>query len=451
MGMKQTTSKKKSNRKEVEDNPSTEISPADDDDANTSPAEFDDSDELPRKKSHKKTRTSRSKGAVSDGNDDESSDDNPTTTNNTATSRHAQKKAAKSRLKAHLRAQIPTHDPETGIPYNKIQVRRMMRRVKHGLSPIPTEEEEVEIRAREKRERMEEEALLYAERRADRDGDDADEAVNSGDDEDDDDDDDDDANSDNGEKHTDDVEDAESVSNNSDEEEADEDGEKNGIKVAKRTKSPHNAAPPPTKKAKRNKPVPPDYICQACLNKPQPSSSTDITTSFVPHWIYDCPVKKTQRGCNKLSKKLRGLNDPPSHKVFVSGLPFDCNEGMVKRFFEEGMMTATTMKKGDDKDTNAELVHCKLLKFEDSSRCKGQAFLTFDSEEGATMAIRAMNGSTWREIAEPGMAIAKGKKKKTSGALTNAEVGAKKELKLKVTKALNRFVTKKKTGGKASR
>ncbi|KAL3768211.1 hypothetical protein ACHAWU_001901 [Discostella pseudostelligera] len=424
MGMKQAKSQKKGAREEVG---ATKLS------LDEEAIEFDGSDD-----DRKKKQTSKRKRKSSNADDGSSSNikDDPSNNPTTKADRHAQKKSAKAQLKLQLQSQIPTHDPETGVPYNKIQVRRMMRRVKHGLSPIPTEEEELEIRTREKRERMEEEALMYAERRNDDD-------VDASNTEDDDaaDADADDANSDGGEIKLDEQDDAsfsdESNDNNEEEDDANNDGDgKDAIDARGTTNT--AAAAPPTKKAKRSKPVPPDYICQACQNKPQSSAS------FVPHWIYDCPVKKTQRGCNQVSKKLRGLHDPASHKVFVSGLPFECNEGMVKRFFEESIKN-----NNDEKNANvavAELVHCKLLKFEDSNRCKGQAFLTFDSEEGATTAIRVMNGSIWKEIVEPGMAT-KGKKKTAkSSSATTSEGGAKKELKLKVTKALNRFVTKKKMG-----
>lgn len=316
------------------------------------------------------------------------------------------KKSAKSKLKKDFLSKIPTVDAD-GIPYNKIQIRRMMRRVKHGLDPIATEEEEREIRAREKREKREEEAL-YAEEQRDanddteneKDGDTPDEVDNEKDDE------------------------PATISVN---EEVDDASNTNSVKE----KTYHN--PPPTKKAKRSKPVPPDYICQACKN--QPPGSTE------PHWIYDCILKKTQRGCNTVAKKLRGLHDPSSQKVFVNGLPFDCDEGYVKRFFQESML-----EKSDDDGTNkVDLVHVKLLKFEDSKRCKGQAFLTFDSDEGAKLAIRLMNGSIWKDIEEPGTAAKSGKKKKKDA---GSSEGAKKELRLKVTKVLNRFVTKNKKGGK---
>ena len=48
----------------------------------------------------------------------------------------------------------------------------MMRRVKHGLDPIPTEEEEHEITNREKRERVEEDLITAEGKGDDRDGED---------------------------------------------------------------------------------------------------------------------------------------------------------------------------------------------------------------------------------------------------------------------------------------
>ena len=292
-------------------------------------------------------------------------------------------------------AKIPKLDPD-GIPYNKIQIRRMLRRVKHGLDPVATEEEEKEIRAREKREKAEEERLLFAERNDEEDQ----------------------------EEDNDDDKDNEADDTKSDQAEEEEaaPATKESAQDAPRKKS-HN---PPSKKTKRSKPVPPDYICQACQNK---------LPNFTPHWIYDCPNKVTQRGCNTVSKKLRGLHDPPSRKVFVSGLPFECTEGHVKRYFEQNM-------DGTDAAESIELVHCKLLKFEDSSRCKGQGILTFESDLGAQLALK-LNGSAWEDVEEPGVAT---KKKKKSGAKESISSDKKKELKLKVTKVLNRHVTKKKFG-----
>ena len=225
-----------------------------------------------------------------------------------------------------------------------------------------------------------------------------------------------------------------------DEEDVERGGKGDGAKAPKSTKisddDERRIDHPPAKRAKRNKPVPPDYVCMACKNRAAPSGID--ANPPTPHWIYDCPLKKTQRGCNKIAKKLRGLHDPPSRKVFVGGLPFDCDEGSVKSFFDDGLSKTSTYGDG--------VVHVKLLKFEDSKRCKGQAFVTFDTDEGAAAAMSKMNGSLWREAVEPGIATANGKKKKNKGK-TEEDVaagggeGSKRELRLKVTRALNRFVT----------
>lgn len=409
----------------MEEEPEEEVTTAENSMDDNSDAAKDDGNKARKKKAKKEKSKKRIRHEVGEKdsdddsgeaaavNDSESSfpktttvtSESPPTKEQRRAAREA-KKSTKSKVKKDILSKIPTVDAD-GIPYNKIQIRRMMRRVKHGLDPIATEEEEREIREREKRERMEEEALYAEEQRGansnpenEKDGDTHDEVDNEKDDE---------------------------PVTSSANEEVDDASNTDSIKE----KSYHN--PPPTKKAKRSKPVPPDYICQACKNQPPGSSE--------PHWIYDCTMKKTQRGCNTVAKKLRGLHDPSSQKVFVNGLPFDCDEGYVKRFFEDGMLE----KSGDDGTNKVDLVHVKLLKFEDSKRCKGQAFLTFDSDEGAKLAIRVMNGSIWRDIEEPGTATKSGKKKKKDAGTSE---GAKKELKLKVTKVLNRFVTKKKKGGK---
>ncbi|KAL7545614.1 hypothetical protein ACHAWF_008963 [Thalassiosira exigua] len=293
----------------------------------------------------------------------------------------AARRSAKESERARLLALIPAKDPD-GIPYGKLQIRRMMRRAKHGLDPIATEEEEREMREREGRERREEEAL-YA-----NDGDDGDEA-GGGDGE----------------------EDEEGAGGGAD------GGEEGGEAVPS---SPRSPPPPRKKKRPRSKPVPSDYVCMACRNE---------CPDFAPHWIYDCPMKRTERGCNKVAKRLRGLNEPDERKVFVSGLPFDCDEGGVERFFAEGVDSKPMV--------DSKPIHCKLLRFEDSKRCKGQAFLTFASDEGATRAL-TLSGSPWRDVEEPGTSrkTKKGKKK------DEKEDGGRKELRLKVTRVLNRRATK---------
>lgn len=344
--------------------------------------------------------------------------------------RKAARKAAKLEIEKRVLSEIPTHDSD-GMPYGKVQIRRMKRRVKHGLSPIPTEEEEREIRERERREREEEEKIYYANNDEDGDGGKEEEEEKEEGER--------DANEEDDEMHDEEVADAPSDDSDFVDGDAVEGGGKGGgakapKSIEKSDDDERRIDRPPAKKAKRNKPVPPGYVCMACQNKATPSGiDADPPT---PHWIYDCPLKKTKKGCNKIAKKLRGMHDPPSRKVFVGGLPFDCDEGAVKSFFDDGLSKTTTYGDG--------VVHVKLLKFEDSKRCKGQAFLTFDTDEGAAAAMSTMNGSLWRETAEPGIATANGKKKMKG---KTEEEGSKRELRLKVTRSLNRFVTgTKKTG-----
>lgn len=290
------------------------------------------------------------------------SDDEQTPSSSRASKK--EKKAAKKVLESTLLSKIPTLDPD-GIPYSKIQIRRMKRRVKHGLDPIPTEEEEKEIKKRKEEEKREVEELL-----ADNEKSDDDQSVPNEDEED------------------------------PDEEDVNEDDDTDA-------KNDTSTEPQSVYKKPRSKPVPPDYVCSACQNKPKDGE-------FNPHWIYDCPFKITKRGCNTKSKKNRGLTDPASRKVFVSGLPFDVTERGVKKYF----------------DQVGEVVHVKLLKFEDSQRCKGQGILTFDTDAQAKDALN-LSGEIWSEKEKDD------KKKKTK---VDKEG---KELRLKVSKVLNRFVTKK--------
>lgn len=145
-----------------------------------------------------------------------------------------------------------------------------------------------------------------------------------------------------------------------------------------------------TPKRKREKALPSDYVCQACQNSRQPA-----------HWIYDCPKKVTVRGTNQIAKKLKGIHNP-LRKIFVSGLPFDVKQKDVQNLFQEC----------------GKILHCKLVKFEDTGRCRGQAYISFETEEAARKAL-SLNDTE----------------------LTGEKNGGK-NLKLKVTKALNRTVTK---------
>eukprot|EP00581_Thalassiosira_minuscula_P028295 CAMPEP_0183752890 /NCGR_PEP_ID=MMETSP0739-20130205/2605_1 /TAXON_ID=385413 /ORGANISM="Thalassiosira miniscula, Strain CCMP1093" /LENGTH=422 /DNA_ID=CAMNT_0025989299 /DNA_START=38 /DNA_END=1306 /DNA_ORIENTATION=+ len=391
-------------------------------------------DKKSKKKKEKKSKKSKSKKRSREEKEEDEEEvqqvtenkhgSNNDNTDPTKDSAKRQRKAERLAKKTDILSQIPTVDPETGIPYSKIQLRRMKRRVKNGLAPIATEEEEREIRAREKRERLEEEALYASGTTANEDENENAADANDNADEDDVDNDD--------EKESNDRTDQEDEVEEAREVEPKEDEEGTTSEEPKPKKKNHN---PPSKNTPRSKPVPPDYVCMACNNE---------LPDFKPHWIYDCPIKKTRKGCNQVAKRLRGLHDPPSRKVFVSGLPFDCNEGSVKRFFEESMLEKS---RGDG--AVAELVHCKLLKFEDSQRCKGTAFLTFDSDEGAKLAL-TLNGSNWKEVEEPGTKSKTSKKNKKK---MDVGEGKNKELKLKVTKVLNRHVTKraKTKGGQRGR
>jgi RNA recognition motif-containing protein len=127
----------------------------------------------------------------------------------------------------------------------------------------------------------------------------------------------------------------------------------------------------------------------ACQNKHSPQ-----------HWIYDCPSKVTVRGVNQVSKNLKGVHNP-DYKVFVSGLPFDTKQADLMSMFEHC----------------GKIVQCKLVQFKDTKRCKGNAYIAFDSKENTLKAIK-MNGL--KQTLKDG-----------------------KQLTLKVTKALSRALTKK--------
>jgi hypothetical protein len=159
-----------------------------------------------------------------------------------------------------------------------------------------------------------------------------------------------------------------------------------------------------TKKTKRNKPVPSDYVCFACKNESKPL-----------HWIYDCPKKVTMKGTNQVAKKLRGNNPADDNKVFVSGLPFSMKRGDVTKLFL----------------ACGKIAHTKIVLFPDTGRCKGQAYVTFESKEGAAKALE-LSGSVIDN--DDGASKDKSPKSPTTN--------KRKELKLKVTKALNRIATK---------
>jgi len=292
---------------------------------------------------------------------------------------------SKKKEKTELLKKVPESDQD-GIAYTKMQIRHMLKRVKKGLAPIPTPRELDENRKNESQLRREEEELYLGlatcKVQEDNIDDDAEgEAVDNDDD---------------GkviEKYDTSTHNAENKSVVASNSTRNEDGSNNNDSK---------------KKAKRNKPVPSDYICQACKNRHTPS-----------HWIYDCPDKVTVRGANKKKKKDRGIHDPDSKKVFLSGLPFTVTAEAVEVFF------STTHNCGI-------VSSVRLITFKDTKRCNGQGYVSFNTEEGAKLALE-LSGTTIDAEAMPSE-----KKEKGSPAIAAERKG----LKLKVSKVLNRYRTK---------
>ena len=306
------------------------------------------------------------------------------------------KKAEKKAEKERLLNKVPKTD-EHGIAYTKIQMKRMLKRVKRGLDPVPTEEEERERLRQMKEDRYQEEkelaGMLYTKDTQKKYSDDDEEENNDFEME---------------------EEEEENEDNNEDGDidkmkEAKEEEEEEVDQINKKKSSSSENIQRPKKKA-RTKAVPADYVCMACNNKNQPL-----------HWIYDCPDKIYKPGTNKLKKRLRGIHDPASRKVFISGLPFDAKTKEVEMYFEKEMKCG-------------KVIQCKLLQFEDTKRCKGTGFLTFESDEGAKNALK-LNGTV---LALPEKAEKDGKKKKSASSNQKKQ----KELRLGVKKLMNRAVTK---------
>lgn len=109
----------------------------------------------------------------------------------------------------------------------------------------------------------------------------------------------------------------------------------------------------------------------------------------------------------------------------MSGLPFDVKAKAVEDFF------AVTKNCGT-------VAAVRLVKFKDTARCNGQAYVSFDTDGGAKSAIRLSGTSLDAEALLVSSEGDNSKKKKKE-----AENPAKrKELKLKVSKVLNRRKTK---------
>lgn len=288
---------------------------------------------------------------------------------------------------------VPRTD-EHGVAYTKQQIRRMRKRIARGLDPIETPVEKHARLVQDAQLRKEEEAELAGMLIQKSDG----PQQEGSDDEEDED-------------------DREHDNSNLEDDEEGVEPDNDNEETFSYEKTPKDAAEtlaeqPPRKKKKRSKPVPTDYVCSACNNAVGP-----------PHWIYDCSNKKTVPGTNQVSRKQRGLHNPSDTKLFVSGLPFDATVKDVLAIFQS---------KGD-----VAVQHCKLIKFEDTGRCKGQAFLTFDTADAAKRALR-LNGTVIDNPAPPQL-----DPKRTKDAVVVKEHN-RKDLKLKVTKVLNRFLTKSK-------
>lgn len=304
------------------------------------------------------------------------------------------KRQKRKEERKRLMGLVPLKD-EHGISYTKQQLRRMRKRVARGLAPLETEEE--------MRERLRQDSLLRKQEEAELQG-----MIYQ---------------KDGTTKNEDDSDDEEEEDKGSGDGEArddghrlDEEGYAEQQTTTKHTQTKSNetkednpekleSEASPRKKARRNKPVPSDYICQACKNEKTPPL----------HWIYDCPLKKTIPGINH-KKSNKHVHGPSNLKVFVSGLPFDVKVKDVRQLFS----ACGNVKK------------CKLLTFPDTERCKGQAYLTFETEEAALEALKFNGSPIGGDNEEEG-----GGGKKRKG------------LTLKVSKMLSRAVTKKK-GEKAS-
>ena len=346
-----------------------------------------------KKKDKKSSKKDRKRRRDEDDEDDDHDDDNEEAkqTSKQDDRKEERKKLRQAKLsqKEEWMSKIPKVDQD-GISYTKMQIRKMLKRVKKGLNPILTEEEERQRKKNEIELQKEEEAELVG-------------MIYKPDKQDDDDDEDDEGSNDKDSEHND-------GDANNEENQSDDDANKVGeMDQEKSTEESEPAQAPSTtlpakKKAKRSKPVPADYTCSACKNRHQPA-----------HWIYDCPDKVTMRGTNQKKKKLRGLHEPDAKKVFVSGLPFDVKSKDIVGIFQPYC------------GSTGKVVSSKLIAFKDTGRCNGQAYIFFDTEEAAAKALKA-SGTTI-----DGAEFFPEKKKNDKG---------RKELKLKVSRVLNRRLTK---------
>jgi RNA recognition motif. (a.k.a. RRM, RBD, or RNP domain) len=292
-------------------------------------------------------------------------------------------------IKFDVLANVPKVD-ENGISYTKQQVRRMRKRMEKGLNPIESSAERHERLRYEAQLRKEEELEYLGQSKES-----ATQLKNAYDQ------DNEDANSD---KDTDvdtfydkdgDKDDIDGAV------EDDNDNKKDNSSFATSETNTMGSAQKPVVKKPRHetKKVPNDYICAACQNKHQPN-----------HWIYDCPSKVTKR---------KGVFEPNARKVFASGFPFSFKQKDIISLFES-------------KIPKSKVIHCKMLLFQDTKRGKGQAFVTFDTEENAKSAIKLKG--VFFDTECDGKSITK---MQDNGA-------TKKKLELRVIKCINRIDSKKK-------
>lgn len=279
-----------------------------------------------------------------------------------------QLRAERRQARVALLEKVPKVD-EHGISYTKQQLRRMAKRLAKGLPALETKQEAHQRLVNESRLKRELEDDLAGDEEVPMEGgaeEDSDDEVPM---------------------------EGENVSDSDDEEEEQDESNRNEEASKEESSSfpASTALSSPTVQTFRikcHKPVPSDYVCSACHNKILPA-----------HWIYDCPQKHT-----------KGIHDPSANKVFVSGLPFEANHKYVTDLFG-----ALRVK------------HLKLLTFNDSQRCKGQAFVTLSNEVDAKQALK-MNGTVLDTT--------------SNGKGSDQKKPMKKPLVLKVTRVLNRHVTK---------
>jgi len=214
----------------------------------------------------------------------------------------------------------------------------MIKRVKRGLPPVPTKAELEEIKREEAKIRREADSLIYG----DVPGDDVPDHDVPDDD-----------------VPGDDDEEMEEVNVVSDEEKEDI-FEDEVINKREENEESNKHESNDTKKSKKS--VPKDYICQACQNKHTPL-----------HWIYDCPDKKTHKGCNQLKKGTKS-----DHKLYISGLPFEFTTRELRSY----------LKSKCGEDDHKFIRYCKLLIFKDSKRCNGQAEVVLQNEDAVNKVLK---------------------------------------------------------------